>query len=93
MILIFTFFHHRLWLRSTDKAAYVAGCAHCDHQDYAEALALNPNHAPAHHGKGLALKRLQRHEEAISALRSVWSWMAISFSLSVATALSPLVSI
>jgi tetratricopeptide (TPR) repeat protein len=54
------------------KAAYAAGCANCDRQDYAEAiaefdkcLALNPNHVQAHHNKGLALKRLQRHDEAI----------------------------
>jgi tetratricopeptide (TPR) repeat protein len=88
------------------KAAYAAGCAHCDRGDaaidtwshlrrllptpfnrsnsdatsssvkkekiYAKAiaefdkcLALNPNHVQAHHGKGLALKRLQRHDEAI----------------------------
>jgi tetratricopeptide (TPR) repeat protein len=54
------------------KAAYAAGCAHCDRQDYVKAvaefdkcLALSPSHVRAHHGKGLALKRLQRHDEAI----------------------------
>jgi tetratricopeptide (TPR) repeat protein len=54
------------------KTAYAAGCANRDLQDYTEAiakfdkcLALNPNHVQAHHGKGLALKRLQRGDSLL----------------------------